>query len=79
MYILPVRGYKMDEETAKELCLKMREGESKGIWKIQCFFCNKFGQKDPQKYCFYNAPNFSGCNIINSYVKKMEKKGMEIT
>ena len=68
----------MEEETAKGLCFEMRNGKAKGIWKIQCFFCSKFAKKNPQNYCFYNAPNFSGCNIINSHIKKMEKKGLSI-
>jgi len=68
----------MDEETAKKVCLKMRTGEAKGIWKMQCYFCNKFAQKNPKNYCFYNAPNFSGCNVINSYIKKMEKKDFSL-
>ena len=68
----------MDEDSAKKICLEMRNGKAKGIWKIQCYFCNKFGQKNPEKYCFYNAPNFSGCNIINKYIKKMEKSDLSI-
>lgn len=68
----------MEEETAKKLCLEMRNGRAKGIWKLQCYFCNKFAQKNPKNYCYNNAPNFSGCNIINSYIKKSEKKGHSI-
>jgi len=60
----------MELEEIQNLCEKMRSGEAKGIWKMQCFFCNKIAQKNPSKYCYYNKPNYSGCNIINSYIKK---------
>ena len=62
----------MELETAQEVCLEMREGKAKGIWKMQCYFCNKIAKNNPKKYCYYNKPNYSGCNIINSYIKKQQ-------
>ncbi len=69
---------KLDEETVKKLCLHMRNGKAKGIWKLQCYFCNKFAQKNPKNYCFYSKEDFTGCNIINGYIRKQEAKGLSI-
>ncbi len=35
-------------------------------------------QKKPENYCFYNKENYSGCNIINRYIRKQEEKGLPI-
>jgi hypothetical protein len=60
----------LNEQKAIEICKEIRSKKSVNfISRIQCRFCHFFARNNPKNYCFYNKQNYTGCNVINKYLK----------